>query len=142
MSFIYRYYSRIFDLFDFIFSPFLFLAIRLWIASIFWNSGMTKFNDWQGTVALFTDVYKVSCIDPNLAAYLTTAIELSCPILLVMGLTTRLATIPMLVLVAMMETTFLSSIDHFYWAVLLSALLCKGSGLFSVDYFLTKKYSK
>lgn len=139
MNFVYRYYNNVFNFFDLIFSPFLFLAMRLWMAFIFWNSGMSKINNWQGTLDLFTDVYKVPYLDPNVAACLTTTIELTCPILLVMGLMTRVATIPMLVMIAVIEFTFLSSMDHFYWTVLLVALLCKGAGMLSIDHFLAKK---
>ncbi len=120
-------------------SPLLLLAMRLWMASIFWHSGLTKINDWQSTVALFQNVYNVPILSPQIAASLATMTELSCPILLLLGFATRLATIPMLIMTAVIQLTYLQSPEHFYWAMLLGTLLCFGPGTLSIDYLLKKK---
>jgi putative oxidoreductase len=120
-------------------SPLLLLAMRLWMASIFWHSGLTKINDWQSTVALFQNFYNVPILSPQIAASLATMTELSCPILLLLGFATRLATIPMLIMTAVIQLTYLHSPEHFYWAMLLGTLLCFGPGVLSLDYFIKKK---
>ena len=77
-------------------APLLQLALRLWIARVFFNSGLTKIQDWDTTVLLFQEEYKVPLLPPDLAALLGTAFELGMPILLVAGLMTRVAALPLL----------------------------------------------
>src|SRR4030065_2158685 len=70
-------------------SPGLDLVIRVWVAKVFWDSGLTKIASWESTVALFTYEYHVPLLSPELAAFLGTAVELSTPVLWVLGLGTR-----------------------------------------------------
>ena len=51
------------------------LSVRLYLAQIFWNGGMAKLSSWMSTVMLFTMVYDVPVLPPELAAYLSVAIE-------------------------------------------------------------------
>ena len=69
---------------------------RFSIASVFWHSGMTKIASWDSTIALFREEYMVPVLPPEIAATLAATVELTCPVLLVLGLATRLATLPML----------------------------------------------
>ena len=117
----------------------LLLVMRLWMANAFWKSGLTKIADWDKTVWLFANEYQTPVLPPEAAAFFATAIELCCPILLVLGLMTRLATIPMLCMVAVIQFTYLSHVDHAHWAMLLCAILFFGPGKFSLDHFIQKK---
>lgn len=119
--------------------PLLLVAIRFKIAHIFWKSGRIKFAHWDATVSLFKFEYKVPYISPLLAAYLTTTFELICPILLVFGLMTRLATIPLLIMTAVIQFAYLQHSDHTYWAILLGVLLLKGAGPLSLDAYGCKR---
>ena len=65
------------------------LAARVYVAQVFFSSGLTKLRDWGTTVALFTDEYKVPLLSPTVAAVLGTAGELVLPVLLVLGLAGR-----------------------------------------------------
>jgi len=67
------------------------LPLRFAVATVFWNSGMTKLADWNATLSLFTDEYQVPLLPPELAANLALAIEVTTPVLLVLGLLTRAA---------------------------------------------------
>ncbi|MCA3157887.1 MAG: DoxX family membrane protein, partial [Burkholderiales bacterium] len=67
------------------------LFARLWIAKIFFLAGLTKIRDWEVTLLLFTEEYHVPLLPPALAAFMGTAGELVLPVLLVLGLGTRLA---------------------------------------------------
>jgi putative oxidoreductase len=120
------------------FSPIILLIIRLWMAHIFWFSGLIKISDWSTTLSLFQNIYNVPVISPTLAAYLATTTELTTPILLLFGFATRLATIPMLVMTAVIQFTYFQSMEHYYWAMLLGTLLCFGPGKLSIDYWLRK----
>lgn len=118
--------------------PLLFLIVRVWVARIFWDSGLSKIQSWSTTLLLFHNEYKVPYISSELAAYLTTATELICPILLVIGFASRLATLPMLIVTAVIQSTYLCSNEHLYWAMLLGLILCYGPGQLSVDYLIRK----
>ena len=62
--------------------PLLLLALRLFIASVFFKAGLTKIEDWDTTLFLFTEEYSVPLLPPALAAFLGTAGELLLPPLL------------------------------------------------------------
>jgi len=72
------------------------LMLRVAIAAVFWSSGLTKIASWQTTIALFRDEYMVPLLSPELAAVTSATFELSCSALIVVGLATRLATLPLL----------------------------------------------
>ncbi|MEZ5690303.1 MAG: DoxX family protein [Rickettsiales bacterium] len=119
---------------------FLLLGMRLWIANIFWKSGILKFNDWETTVMLFTDEHPVPYVNSEFAALSGTTFELLCPILLTVGLGSRFATLPLLVITAVIQITYLQHEQHYYWSFLLGTILCFGSGRISADYFIKRKF--
>ncbi|MBY0428991.1 MAG: DoxX family protein [Alphaproteobacteria bacterium] len=115
-------------------------AIRLWIADIFFKSGLTKLRDWDSTIALFGDEYKVPVLPPELAATLGTGTELIAPILLVLGLGSRLSAAAMLFMTGIIEFTYMHFDVHVIWTLMLTLILFQGPGKLSVDYFLRKKF--
>ena len=114
-------------------------GMRLWIADVFWKSGLAKLNDWEGTIALFADEYQVPVLPPELAAYMGTAVELIAPVLLVIGLGTRFAALSLLIMTAVIEFTYLHFDIHLVWALMLALILTQGAGKASIDYFIHKK---
>ena len=126
-------------------SPLLDLAIRVWVANVFWKSGMTKIASWDSTVALFTHEYHVPWVSPEIAAFLATGVEVTMPVLLVLGLGARFSAAVLFVLniVAVISYPDLNEIglkDHYYWGLLLLIPLLHGPGKLSVDHWLRKKY--
>lgn len=115
------------------------LGMRLWIANIFWKSGMVKINDWSATVSLFADEYKVPLLPPDIAATLGTAVELTAPVLLVLGLGARIGAFAMLCMTAVIEFTYMHFDEHAIWSLVLLLILLQGPGKASVDYFIRKK---
>jgi putative oxidoreductase len=114
------------------------IPLRLAVATIFWNSAMTKLADWNAALALFTDEYKVPLLPPVIAAYIAVSIELTTPVLLVSGLLTRVAALVLLGMTAFIEIFVypLAWPTHLQWAAMLLVLLCRGPGLVSLDYLL------
>src|SRR6516225_11185889 len=78
--------------------PFIDLGIRIWLAQIFFVSGVLKVTNWHTALDLAATEYPVSWMDPVTAAYTGAAIEVICPVFLAAGLMTRYAAVPMLVL--------------------------------------------
>ena len=66
------------------------LLARLYVAQVFFLSGLTKLRDWETTLFLFTEEYKVPVLSPPVAAFMGTAGELVLPVLLAAGLLGRL----------------------------------------------------
>ena len=123
--------------------PYTILAIplRLAVATVFWNSGTTKLANWATALALFSDEYKVPVLPPELAAYLAVSIELTTPVLLVLGLLTRPAAVLLLGMVAFIEIFVypLAWPTHIQWAAMLLVLLCRGPGKLSLDHLLWRR---
>ena len=111
------------------------LLLRLGIASVFFKSGLVKIESWQSTVFLFKMEYKVPVIPYEAAAYMSAAVELATPVLLVLGLATRLATLPLLGMTVVIEIFVFpeSWSEHLIWAAILLVLLCRGPGQISLD---------
>jgi putative oxidoreductase len=113
---------------------------RFSIAYTFWNAGIVKIQSWQPTVALFANEYRVPILPPEVAAILATAVELTCPVLLVLGLATRLATLPMLGMTIVIQTFVYPDLWHIHllWATILVFILTKGPGAISLDHVIAK----
>ena len=116
--------------------------LRLSMASVFWHSGMTKIASWDTTIALFRDEYMVPILPPEIAASLAATVELTCPVLLVLGLATRLATLPMLGMTFVIEVFVYPEqwIEHLMWASILVFVLTRGPGALSLDHLFARKF--
>ena len=117
------------------------LPLRLGVATVFWNSAMTKLANWDTALALFADEYKVPLLPPELAASMALGIELTTPVLLVLGLLTRPAAAVLLGMTAVIEIFVypLAWPTHVQWAAMLLVLLCRGAGKFSLDQVLFRR---
>src|SRR5260370_35645807 len=74
------------------------LLIRLWLAKIFFVSGVLKLTHWQTALELAAHEYPVRFLSPVAAAYVGVSIEGLSPVLLPLGFMTRYAAGPMLAL--------------------------------------------
>jgi putative oxidoreductase len=79
------------------------LPLRFAVATVFWNSGMAKLANWETTISLFTDDYQVPLLPPVLTANMALTIELTTPVLLILGLFTRAAALVLLGMTAVIE---------------------------------------
>lgn len=126
--------------------PYSLLAIplRLAVATVFWNSGTTKLANWDATLQLFEDEYKVPLLPPDIAAHIGASIELSTPVLLVLGFLTRPAALVLLGMTTIIEVFVYPQAwpTHIQWAAMLLVLLCRGAGTFSVDHWLWRRFGQ
>lgn len=126
-------------------APLIDLGIRLWVANVFWKSGLTKFASWAGTVTLFTYEYQVPLLSPEVAAALATFIELVFSALLAVGLGTRVTAFVLFVFnfIAVISYPALSEVgvkDHTYWGILLLVTLLHGPGKLSLDHLVRRTW--
>lgn len=117
------------------------LPLRVGAAAVFWMSGMGKLDNWQTTIELFTEEYRVPLLPPEIAAYMALGIELSIPVLLVLGLFTRAAAAVLLGMTAVIEIFVYPQAwpTHIQWVGMLLVLLCRGAGAVSLDHWLWRR---
>jgi len=126
-------------------TPLLDLGMRLWVARVFWYSGLTKIQSWETTLMLFEYEYAVPVIPFNVAAILATGVELIVPVMLVFGVGTRGGALALFVLNYVAATAYpdispAGLKDHYLWGALLAVTFFHGPGMLSVDHFLNKKF--
>ena len=130
-------WQRLTDLLDHT-QPLAALLARGYVAEVFFRSGLTKIRDWDTTLALFGDEYKVPLLSPATAAVMGTAGELLLPVLLVLGLGGRFAALGLSV-VNVVAVISLGDIapaalqQHITWGVLLAGLAVFGAGRWSLE---------
>ena len=119
------------------------LLARLYVAQVFFLSGLTKLRDWGTTVALFTDEYKVPLLSPTVAAAMGTAGELLLPVLLVLGLAGRFSALGLFVVnavavISLSEIAPAAMQQHILWGTLLAALAIYGLGPWALDKWIKR----
>jgi len=119
----------------------LFLA-RVALASVFWRSGRTKVveGSWleisDTTRYLFESDYSGIPIPPDIAAPMATYAEHAFPILLVIGLATRLSALSLLGMTLLIQFFVFPEAwwpVHVLWAGLATIIIVRGGGIFSLD---------
>jgi putative oxidoreductase len=118
--------------------PLLQLLFRLALAGVFLKAGLNKIASWELTVQLFADEYKVPVLAPEIAARIAATFEIGCSLLLIAGLATRLATLPLLGMIMTIQLFVYPSAyaEHLTWASILIFLLTRGAGPWSLDRLL------
>lgn len=129
------------DLADRIPQSLILLAARIAIANVFWRSGQTKISGFsirEETFFLFREEYKVPVLPPDLAAYLATAAELTLPILLVIGLATRLSALGLFGMTLVIQLFVIPTgwPEHLLWFALLGLIVARGPGAISLDHLI------
>jgi putative oxidoreductase len=115
------------------------LAARVAVAAIFFLSGRTKVDGLltvnDSAYTLFREEYKVPLLPPEFAAHMATYAEHLFPILLVLGLFTRLSALALLGMTAVIQTFVYPSAwpTHLSWAALMLYLIGRGAGPASLD---------
>lgn len=113
------------------------LVARLYLARVFFLSGLTKITDWEKTIALFADEYKVPILSPELAALLATTAELAMPILLVLGLLTPFASFVLFFMAFVINSFVYPGLaENAYWMIIFALLFTHGAGKLSLDHWL------
>ncbi len=116
------------------------LGLRLYVAKVFLVSGLTKIADFESTVALFENEYRVPLLSPVLAAYSGTTAELVLPALLALGLLSRSTAFAFFIFnaVAVVSYPDISEAgikDHILWGTMIATVFFFGAGKWSVDHW-------
>ena len=124
------------------------LFVRISLAGIFWRSGRTKVDEgsWlsisDSAKFLFEEEYKGVPLPPEFAAYMATYAEHLFPILLVIGLFTRVSALALLGMTMVIQIFVYPEAwwsVHMIWAALALVLILRGGGQLSLDALLTRR---
>lgn len=137
---------RLLDLCNSIPHWFLALIARVSIAAVFWQSGRTKVDGLTikpQTFALFEHEYNVPLLPPEFAATMATIAEHVFPVLLVVGLASRLSALALLGMTAVIQIFVypLAWPTHLLWAAVLLYVIARGPGPIALDHPIRQKYS-
>lgn len=135
------------------------LLARFSIAAVFWNSGQTKVDGlainlvtgefrlgWprlsDSAVDLFRDEYRLPWLAPELAAVLAATAEHVFPVLLLVGLGTRVSALALLAMTLVIQVFVYPGAyaTHGTWAAVLLLLAARGPGALSLDHWLARRW--
>ena len=119
------------------------LAMRIGVGAVFFKAGLLKYNSPEFTYLLFRDEYQVPVLAPEVAARLAMVNELTILVLLFLGIATRVATLPLLGMIAVIQTFVYPNAwtDHLLWGSVLVFLLTQGPGVLSLDHLIARRFA-
>ena len=122
------------------------LLMRLVLAYGFYTTALMKWRNISGVAEWFSSL---GIPVPLLNAYLAAATEAAGVVLLILGLTTRIISIPLIatmivaIVTVHLNNGFEAGNNGFeiplYYAIMLSALLINGAGKISLDHYLGER---
>src|SRR5215510_3011294 len=120
------------------------LLMRFGVGLVFFNAGVLKYKSFEFAVKLFEDEYKVPILAPAVAARLAMFNELTVPVFLFAGLATRIATLPLLGMILVIQVFVYPNAwpDHVLWGSALILILTRGPGALSLDHFIERFFAK
>jgi putative oxidoreductase len=118
----------------------LILVARAATFSVFFRSGLVKLEDWNATLLLFTEEYRVPVLPPEFAAVMAATMELGLSSLVLVGLATRLSTLGLMGMVLVIQLFVYPSAwpDHIQWLAFMLFIICRGPGKLSLDHLLLR----
>ena len=135
------------------------LVARFSIAAVFWKSGETKIQGFavdlingeftlgwprlsDSVVDLFRDEYRLPLIPPEIAATLAATAEHVFPLLLLLGLATRLSALALLGMTMTIQLFVYPDAyaTHGTWAAVLLYLMVHGPGKLSLDHLVARRH--
>lgn len=138
--------GQVFDLAGRYLGPLVDLGFRVIVFNVFFFSGLVKIRDWESTKFLFEYEYMVPMLSPAMAASLATVFELGLSVLVLIGLFSRYAAIPLLGMAMVIQFVLgaanpaYNSFSHFMWMAILLHIIVRGPGPISLDYWLAGRY--
>lgn len=125
---------------------------RLALALPFLRSGLTRWDGFLSvspvTVFLFENQFKLHILGhvidlpaPDVLSVIVAVAEVSLPVLLVVGLATRVAALCLLLMTGVIQLVFPDGWAnfHLYWAALAATVMALGPGPLSLDYLLSRR---
>ena len=111
------------------------LGLRLAVGATFFRSGINKFQSFDTAITLFREEYRLPLLPPEVAAYMGTTVELTAPVLLVLGVFARFGAAALLAMTLTIQFLVYPENwpEHLMWASILAYVLSRGAGALSID---------
>ena len=132
--------------------PWVLLGTRWFVSWQFLKSGWLKLTEWDTTLFLFRDEYRVPVLPPGAAAVAGTFGELFFPLLLVAGLFTRVGALGLFAVNALAVVSYWHVLgsegfeaalaQHVLWGYMLAVIAVVGGGGISLDTWLERRRSQ
>ncbi|MGE3449748.1 MAG: DoxX family protein [Microbacteriaceae bacterium] len=118
------------------------LAMRIGVGSVFFKAGLLKASGFATAVMLFENEYQVPLLAPEVAARIAMVQELALPVLLFLGLGTRLAALPLLGMIGVIQLFVYPGAwtEHLIWSSILVFLMVRGAGPLSLDALIARRW--
>lgn len=116
------------------------LAARLYVAYVFFRSGLESLRSWDSTLWLYENEFHIALLPPHVAAVIGTAGEVLLPPILALGLFGRFGALGMSVVNAVALLSYLYALQppaimfHIIWGILLIVVALWGPGKWSIDH--------
>jgi putative oxidoreductase len=119
------------------------LVARAATFSVFFRSGLVKIADWNATLMLFDNEYRVPLIPSHFAAYMSASMELGLSTMVLVGLFARLSALGLLGMVLVIQTFVypMAWPDHIQWLAFMIFIVCWGPGKLSLDHLLGRYFN-
>jgi NADH dehydrogenase/putative oxidoreductase len=114
------------------------LAVRCWLAQLFFVSAVLKLADWDTALYLAQHEYPLSWLSPLASARLGVTVELLGAIALAIGLGTRAGALALLALAVVIQTSYRALDAHLFWIALCGWTVVRGAGPISLDHVLAR----
>jgi len=139
------FFHTILNKMSLVLAPVVDIILKLWVANVFFKSGLTKIQSFDTTIMLFSYEYDVPLLSPTIAAYMATGAELLFPILLIVGLFGRLSALTLFILniVAVISYPDISNAgvqDHIIWGIMLLVIITKQSHVLTFDHHVKRLF--
>lgn len=119
------------------------LIARVYVGLIFFQSGLSKVEDWQTTLSKFQTEWALPILSPGMSAWLATAGEMVLSIMLIIGFFTRFSACGLLIIVLIIEFVVFNGASadrqYYYWMLIFGFLVGYGGDKLSIDAFLSRK---
>lgn len=134
-----QWHSRLVGLLEWLQAPAL-LTARLYVAHVFFMSGLESLRSWDATLYLYEYEFHVAVLPPHVAAVMGTAGEVLLPPLLALGLFGRFGALGLSVVNAVALLSYMYALQapaimfHVIWGILLIVVALWGPGKWSIDH--------
>lgn len=121
------------------------LAARLYVAYVFFLSGLQSLRSWDATLYLYESEFHVALLPPHVSAVIGTAGEVLLPPLLALGLFGRFGALGLFVVNAVALLSYMYALQppaimfHYIWGILLIVVALWGPGKWSVDHLWMRR---
>lgn len=116
------------------------LCVRIYIAKIFFMSGLTKIDNWNSTLFLFEHEYMIPLLPFKAAAVMAVVMELIIAPMFAFGFMSRISGLLLFIMTLVMNYGYQPATENYYWMMLIGMIMTYGGSKLSLDYILIRKF--